>query len=148
MRRRLYRRRVSPRINLFWHRPSQGGRAACRAGLMPPNIWSRRDALSASNQKVEAAAGPGVQSMKPLLTVLDTGAGPNLIRADLLTPEVLASCDTTRPMKNLTSLSNHRLDAMDIVNLTVKFASCTVRRPFLVVRQLRADDPPPPPTST
>ncbi len=59
---------------------------------------------------LEAAIGPEVQSLKPLLTVLDTGAGPDLIRADLLAPEVLASCDTKRPITNLASVSNHRLD--------------------------------------
>ncbi len=92
--------------------------------------------FSAYNYKVEAAIGADVQS---LLTVLDTGACPNLMRSDLLTPEVLASCDTERPMGNLASASNHLLDTMGIVKLTVKIASYTVRQPFVVVRQLGAD---------
>ncbi len=77
--------------------------------------------------------------MRPLLTVLDTCAGPNLIRADLLTPEVLASSDTKRPMANLASASNHHLDTMSIVKLTVEIASYAVLQPFVVVRQLGAD---------
>ncbi len=66
--------------------------------------------LSAHNCKVEGAIGPDVQSLKPLLTVLDTGTGPNLIRANLLAPEALASCDTKSPIANLPSASDHRLD--------------------------------------
>ncbi len=95
--------------------------------------------LSAYKDKVEAAIGPEVHSLRPLLTVLDRGAGLNLISADLLTPEVLASCDTKRPMANLALESNHRLDTMGIVKLTVKIASYSVRQPFVVVRQLGAD---------
>ncbi len=56
--------------------------------------------LSVCNYEVVAAIGEDVQSLKPLLTVLDTGTGPNLIREDLLTPEMLAPCDTKRPMMN------------------------------------------------
>ncbi len=94
--------------------------------------------MSAYHYKVEAAIGPDVQSLRPLLTVLDAGAGTNLILAYLLTPEVLASCETKRPMANLASASN-RLDTMSIVKLTLKIASYTVRQPFVVTRQLGAD---------
>ncbi len=68
------------------------------------------------------------------------GAGPNLICADLLTPEVLASCDTKRPMVDLASASNYGLDTMGIVKLTVKIASYALRQTFVVVRQRGADD--------
>ncbi len=95
--------------------------------------------LAEYNYKIEAAVGPHIHSLRPLLAVLDTSAGPNLTDADLLAPEVLASCDTKRPMANIASASNHRLDTMSIVKLTVKIASFAVRQPFFVVRQLGAD---------
>ncbi len=86
-----------------------------------------------------AAIGPEVRSMKPLRTVLDTGAGHTLIRANLLMLEVLASYDTERAIVNLASASNHRLQTLGIVKLTVKIAYYAVRQPFVVVRQLGAD---------
>ncbi len=61
------------------------------------------------------------------------------MRADLLIPEVLVSCDTKRLMANLASASNHLLDTMAIVKLKVKIALYAVRQPFVVVRQLKAD---------
>ncbi len=60
--------------------------------------------LSTHNYKVEASIGPDTRSLKPMITVLDTGAGPNLVRADLLPRAVLASCDSGRNIVNLSSL--------------------------------------------
>ena len=42
-------------------------------------------------------------------------------------------------MVNLRSASQHRLDTLGIVTLTVKIADMTVRTPFFIVRQLGAD---------
>ncbi len=41
--------------------------------------------------------------------------------------------------RKLVVASNHRLDTIGVVNLTVKVDSYTARQPFVVVRQLGAD---------
>lgn len=71
--------------------------------------------LSTFNYKVEAFTGQSSATLKPISTVFDTGAGPNLIRVDLLPREVLATIDRERPVANLASESNHRLVTLGIV---------------------------------
>ncbi len=61
--------------------------------------------LSTHNYKVEASIGPHTRSLRPMLTVLDTGAGPNLVRADLLPQAVLASCDSSRDIVTVVGFS-------------------------------------------
>ena len=95
--------------------------------------------LSGYNYKVEAKFGPTVSSQVPRLTVFDTGAGPNLIRASLLPPEMLANIDRQRSIVKLTSASKHPLDVLGIVTLTLTVSTLRVRQPFVVVRQLGAD---------
>lgn len=95
--------------------------------------------LSTVNYKVEAELGPTVSTCRPVLTVFDTGAGPNLIRADLLPPELLERADRRRDVVNLASASNHRLKTKGIVTLTVRLGDFTVRQPFVVTEQLGAD---------
>ncbi len=70
--------------------------------------------LSTHNYEVEASIGPDTRSLRPMLTVLDTGAGPNSVSADLLPQAVLASCDSSRNIVNLSSASNHRLDTIGV----------------------------------
>eukprot|EP00171_Calliarthron_tuberculosum_P003874 IDg3874t1 len=64
---------------------------------------------------------------------------PNLIRAALLPRETLDSIDISREVVNLASASNHRLDVLGIVSLTVTVGTQTNRIPFVVVSQLGAD---------
>ena len=95
--------------------------------------------LSAWNYKVEALVGPTQDSQVKMLTVFDTGAGPNLIRAALLPDEVLNTIDTRRKVVSLCSASNHKLDVLGVVTLTVTIADLRVRQPFVVVSKLGAD---------
>lgn len=95
--------------------------------------------LSLYNYKLEAKIGTSRASQQWRLTVLDSGAGPNLIRAALLSPETISSLDTKREVVNLASASNHRLDVLGIVILTVTVGTQTNRVPFVVVKQLGAD---------
>ena len=74
----------------------------------------------------------------PASRFLDTGAGPNLIRADLLPQDGLNRAMREREIVNLRSASQHRLDALGIVTLTVKIADMTVRALFFIIRQLGA----------
>lgn len=95
--------------------------------------------LSPWNYKVEALVGPTAETQVQLLTVLDTGAGPNLIRADLLPDDTLLKLDKSREMVNLASASNHRLHVMGIATLSVSIGDYKARQQFIVVKKLGAD---------
>eukprot|EP00171_Calliarthron_tuberculosum_P021901 IDg21901t1 len=112
---------------------------------LPPTVTVdeyRRDPvchLSFFNYKLEALICPTKDTQRQHLTVLDTGAGPNLIRAALLPEDTLNKLDQSRETVNLSSASKHRLDVMGLVSLTVTVADLSIRQTFVVVRQLGAD---------
>ena len=95
--------------------------------------------LSAFNYKVNAEVAVTRNSLEHRLTVLDTGAGPNLIRADLLPHHVLSDLIAKNEIVNLASASNHRLDTLGITTSTVKVSNQITRSAFVAVDQLRAD---------
>ncbi len=76
--------------------------------------------LSAFNYKIKAKIGVDKNFLTRRLTVLDTGAGPNLIRAELLPDETINALDKKRQIVNLASASNYRPDTLRIINLTVE----------------------------
>ena len=63
--------------------------------------------LSPHNYKVEARIGVNSSTQHDLLTVLDTGAGPNLIHAAVLPQRLLQSLDS-RGVVRLASALKHR----------------------------------------
>ena len=75
--------------------------------------------LSYYNYKFEARIGPDSKPLTFHLSVFDTGAGPNIIRADFLPPEVLSSLNTERTIANLASATKHALDTLGIAYLYV-----------------------------
>ena len=95
--------------------------------------------LSAYNYKVNAKVGSTRATQRYLLAVLDTGAGPNLIREGCCSRDALESLDDSREIVNLSSATNHRLDVLGITTLTVTLGDYTARVPFVVVRNLGAD---------
>ena len=95
--------------------------------------------LSPYNYKVEAFIGRTRTLQSSYLTVLDTGAGPNLIRSDCFDTEALATVDTSPDLVNLASATEHRFDTIGIVTLTVTVAGYTSRQPFVVVKELGTD---------
>lgn len=95
--------------------------------------------LSYFNYKLNARIGPTKDAQLERLTVLDTGAGPNLIRSGLVPEEFLAQMDKSREVVNLSSASKHRLDVLGLIPLTITVADLTIRQTFVVVRQLGAD---------
>lgn len=74
-----------------------------------------------------------------LLTVADTGAGPNMNRADLLPDETILNLDTSRDMVGLSGPSNHRIEFMGIATLSITISKYKARQKFLVVKRLGAD---------
>ena len=95
--------------------------------------------LSLYNYKVEASVGTSTNSLTPVLSVFDTGAGPNIIRADILPDEVLSSLQTSREIANLSSASQHKLDTLGIAYLYINVSGYICRQPFVVAKQLSAD---------
>ncbi len=125
------RRRVRGRVRAPKGLPNRPGDALFGLPSYLKIEEYRRDPLcylSSFKYKVEAAVGPTAAALQPLLTVLDTGARPNLTRADLLPPEILDELDSEREIVRLASASDHRLDVFG--------ASQTVREPFVVYDSL------------
>ncbi len=61
--------------------------------------------------QIDARIGTSKATQRHVLTVFDTGAGPNLIRSSMLPPEAFVAMDTERRIAQLYSATNHRLDA-------------------------------------
>ena len=95
--------------------------------------------LSGYNYKISVEVGVSSKEMKRFLTVLDTGAGPNLIRAAAVPREFVEKARTSKKIVNIRSVTNHALDTVGILSLTVKVGDKTTRQPFVVVRNLVAD---------
>ena len=96
-------------------------------------------ALSAYNYKVQASIGATTDDIAPALCVFDTGAGPNLIRADLLSENVLRKLDRKRKIVNLRSASTHQIEVLGITSLIVEVNGYRCRQPFVVTRNLTSD---------
>ena len=80
------------------------------------------------------------KSFSAMLTVIDTAAGPNLIREGASPPKALQNIDTTMRVANLRCASPHNLHTLGIVKRSVQWGSKINRVRFVVVRNLWADD--------
>ena len=96
-------------------------------------------ALSARNYRLNVAIGATSTHFRRALSVLDTGAGPNVIRASCVPDEVLKTIDKDREVVNLTSASRDPLKVLGIVHLHVQIGDYTCRQPFVVVEELSAE---------
>ena len=88
---------------------------------------------------VEVAVDAKRTELKQYLSVADIGAGPNLIRADCVPPEILASVNRDRRIVNLASASKHKLHTIGVVYLWMYIGGYACRKRFVVVRRLAAD---------
>jgi len=95
--------------------------------------------LSGLNYKVEATVETSRGNWLQLLAVVDTGAGPNLIRADLLSAELLHQIDKDQNIVNLASASGHSLDVLGIISIPVRIGNHVSSTKFVVSRALNAD---------
>ena len=97
------------------------------------------NALSAYNYKVEASLGSSFAKPTPALCVFDTGAGPNIVRANVLPPEALESLAKASDKTRLVSASSDELTVLGTILLMVKVGQYSCRQPFVVVRSLTSD---------
>lgn len=88
------------------------------------------------NYKVAADISLNRNSLSPMLTIIDTGAGPNLIRRAICLEKSLLNIDTTKHIANFRGSSLHKLHTLGIVKLTVQVGTQTNKLPFVVVRNL------------
>lgn len=77
------------------------------------------------------------QTVSQKLTVLDTGAGPNVIKLDALPADV--DIDAMPMQMDLRTASGAPLPTMGVINLYVKVGTYTCRKQFVVVDILSAD---------
>ena len=94
--------------------------------------------LSAYNYKVDVAVGAKPTELKRYLSLEDIGAGPNLIRADCVPPEILANVNRDRRIVNLASAAKHKLHTIGVVSLWMDIGGCAFRQPFVVIRRRAA----------
>ena len=95
--------------------------------------------LSSFNYKVEASIITGNDKALLVLSVVDNGAGPNLVREDLIPAHLLAKIDKSRKVVNLASASGHILDTIGVVNLSVRVGTQKTCHTFVVSKNLNAD---------
>ena len=95
--------------------------------------------LSAYNYEVEVAVGAKPTELKQHLSVADTDAGPNLIRADSVPPEILANVNRDRRAVNLASASKHKLHTIEFVYLWMDIGGYACLQPVVIVRRLAAN---------
>ncbi len=86
-----------------------------------------------------ANIGTNCNNRVSILTVIDTGAGPNLIMEGACPIKALETVDTSKRITNLRGASGHKLHTLGIVTLTVEISTKTNRVPFVVVSNLEAD---------
>lgn len=72
------------------------------------------------------------KGQKLSITVLDKGTGTNLVKEVLFQPEALEFLEQSQELVNLASASQHKIDVLWIVRLTVIFGSQTDGIPFIV----------------
>ena len=95
--------------------------------------------LGQYNYKLNADVGFSDGTWARALTVLDTGAAPNLIRADLVPIKALAQTHKPNELINLASASGHKIDVLGTINVKVRVGSMVHKHEFIVSRQLHAD---------
>ena len=95
--------------------------------------------LSAYNYKVEAYVGLTASQLKPVLSVLDTGCGPNLIAKAALSDETLKKLNTERQNAKLVDANGRPLNLLGTIRLSIQIGTYRTSISFTVVRKLSAD---------
>ena len=91
--------------------------------------------LARKNYKVSADIGPTVGLMSRVLSVSDTGAGPNLIRKYEL-PAGLETLVSSRPTQDIGHASNRRLRTVGTIRMPVRLGRFVVTAEFIVCEKL------------
>jgi transposase InsO family protein len=95
--------------------------------------------LAARNYKVSATVGVTTVVATPVIAILDTGAGPNLIRADLLPDDWERYRVVGTPERRIVGAGGRQLAQKGVVNMHVCMGRLKVQTRFIVVERLVAE---------
>ena len=95
--------------------------------------------LKSRNYKVSASVGVNTAVISPVRAILDTGAGPNLIRATVLPEDWERYRVFGAPTLNIVGAGGRRLRQSGTVTLHVEIGGIKLRARFLVMETLAAE---------
>jgi hypothetical protein len=95
--------------------------------------------LLSRNYKVSATVGVTTVVATPLRAILDTGAGPNLIREEMLTEDWERYRIADAPTYKIVGAGGRRLNQKGFVTLFVQLGNLRTKARFVVVAGLAAD---------
>ena len=95
--------------------------------------------LGAYNYKVECHVGPTHRALRPVLSVLDSGAGPNLIAQSVLAESLQEKVQNNLKMVNLIDANGKPLKLLGVIRLAIQVGTYQATCTFLVVHKLSAD---------
>ena len=112
---------------------------------MPPsrrvkyNVVESVFPLLSRNYKVSATVGVTTVVATPLRAILDTGAGPNLIREEMLTEDWERYRIADAPTYKIVGAGGRRLNQKGFVTLCVQLGNLRTKARFVIVAGLAAD---------
>jgi hypothetical protein len=95
--------------------------------------------LKSRNYKVSATVGVTTVVAKPVRAILDTGAGPNLVREDILPENWERYRVPDEPAFNIVGAGGRRLRQRGTITLFLELGGLRVKAQFLVVAGLAAE---------
>ena len=95
--------------------------------------------LLSRNYKVSPTVGVTTVVATPLRAILDTGAGPNLIREEMLTEDWERYRVADAPTYKIVGAGGRRLNQKGFVTLCVQLGNLRTKARFVVVAGLAAD---------
>jgi Retroviral aspartyl protease len=95
--------------------------------------------LATRNYKISATVGGTTVISTPLRAILDTGAGPNLIREELLPEDWSRYCVADAPFYNIVGAGGKQLRQKGVITLFVQVGNLRMQARFIVVHSLAAE---------
>jgi hypothetical protein len=95
--------------------------------------------MKSRNYKVSATVGVSTVVMKTIRAILDNGAGPNLMREDLMTEDWERHRVPGEPRYNIVGAGGRRLKQRRMLDLYVELGGIRVKARFILIAQLAAE---------
>ena len=95
--------------------------------------------LGRYNYKVACTLGRTKDDLHPVLTVLDSGAGPNLIARGVLPDLSDEEIDSSKEIVRLNDANGRPLRTRGLIRLSIRLGNYCARIPFVVVDRLSTD---------
>jgi hypothetical protein len=95
--------------------------------------------LKSRNYKVSAAVGVSTSVLSPVRAIMDTGAGPNLVRASIPPDDWERYRVLGEPTLNIVGAGGRRLQQKGTVTMIVEIGRLQIKSRFLMIEGLAAD---------